>query len=464
MAHMKNLLLNRRTAIFTGILLIGSMLTTTIQAKDELKNYLSQDDGAFTWELKNKIEAGDLTVYDILLTSQKWRDITWRHQLRLVTPKQPTESKHALLFITGGSNKDQQPNWSSGLKDDELSAIGKIAQGSGSPVAILKQVPNQPLYGDKTEDELISYTFVQYMESKDPTWPLLFPMVKSAIKAMDAVQQFTDKELNWKIENFVVSGGSKRGWTTWLTGANDPRVAGIAPMVIDVLNMPAQMDYQLQVYGKYSEQIEDYEEKGLTDLLRKPGGDTLSAMVDPYSYRQQIAIPKLLFMGTNDPYWTVDAVKHYFNDLVGEKYIHYVPNAGHDLGDGKQAIKALGAYFTTFVKGLDHPDVSWDVTEKDGVVSVKIKSDQNIQNATLWSVDSPDRDFRNDKWGSRDGETQDSRCSAEVPLPREGYRAFYLEAQFESPLGDTYGKSTRVYVLDSQGIVDKRDQKHASAK
>ena len=80
-------------------------------------------------------------------------------------------------------------------------------------------------------------------------------MVKSAVRGLDTLTQFADREWGQKLERFVVSGASKRGWTTWLSAAADPRVVAIAPMVIDMLNMKAQLEWADKVYGQQSEEI-----------------------------------------------------------------------------------------------------------------------------------------------------------------------------------------------------------------
>ena len=200
-----------------------------------------------------------------------------------------------ILFITGGSLKDEQPNWST--NDNMWPVLASVASKNKAIVALLKQVPNQPLYGGKTEDELISYTLHQFKQDKDYTWPLLFPMVKSAVKAMDAIQEFSTRQLNHKVNNFTISGASKRGWTTWLSSAiDDKRVKAIAPIVIDMLNMPKTLSYQLETYGEYSIQIEDYVKLGIPQGTDTPEGKAITSMVDPYSYREKYTIPKIIFI------------------------------------------------------------------------------------------------------------------------------------------------------------------------
>ena len=113
-----------------------------------------------------------------------------------------------------------------------------LAERLATPVAVLRQVPFQPIFGMR-EDDLIAHTFEQYVKTGEADWPLLLPMVKSVVRAMDATQVYATDSWDLSIEEFTVTGASKRGWTTWLTAAVDPRVTALAPMVIDMLNMRA---------------------------------------------------------------------------------------------------------------------------------------------------------------------------------------------------------------------------------
>ena len=69
---------------------------------------------------------------------------------------------------------------------------------------VLLQVSNQPLYNRLIEDALISYTIHNYLNDDDKRCPSLFPMTKSAIWAMDVIQQFSFKDLKGEVKEFVV--------------------------------------------------------------------------------------------------------------------------------------------------------------------------------------------------------------------------------------------------------------------
>src|SRR5437588_9428096 len=270
--------LSRRTA-FAVIATISVWVASPLFA-GALDDYVKRSDTNFSWTVVTNRELQGVTVTQLKLTSQQWRESKWTHHVQVVRPEKVRNPQIAFLFITGdGDGKSS------------IDMLKILAERAGAVAAVVTKVPNQPLYNGKKEDALIAYTFDQYIKSGDETWPLLFPMVKSAVRAMDAVQEFAQKSSNQKIDGFVVGGASKRGWTTWLTGAVDPRIKAIAPMVIDMLNMKAQVNWAEKVYGKQSEQIHDYTDLNLIGRIDDPPMKRLRSWVDPYSYRQRYNMP-----------------------------------------------------------------------------------------------------------------------------------------------------------------------------
>lgn len=443
---------NRLAGIIFLLMPFLGFTQSKIKPENALKNYLSNGDTNYTSELKDSANFGSAKAYQLVLTSQKWQGIMWRHQLTIIIPSN-VQYDGALLFITGGSNKDEQPNWS---KEDKLwPVLNAIASKNKAVVALIKQVPNQPFYDGKTEDELITYTLNQFRKDKDYTWPLLFPMVKSTVRGMDAVQEFVAKKTKHAVTNFVIAGASKRGWTTWLSSAiDDKRVKAIGPMVIDMLNMPKSLSYQLETYGEYSDQIEDYVKIGIPQSTESPDGKAITAMIDPYSYREKLTVPKMIFVGTNDPYWTADAIKHYFDQIPGKNLIHYVPNAGHDLAGGKQALEGLSAFFGLTLQNKEYPVSTWNVVKgKEGFeLTVQAKPEELVE-AAIWATTSADRDFRNNLWLTRRVKYEGSTIKYTIPFVKKGFQAFYMDLKYKDPNGGTYTVSTRLFTTDSEKVL-----------
>lgn len=428
----------------------------TVTPATALQHYLNNGDQNYHWELKDSFSVGPVKGYDILLTSQQWKQYTWKHQLTILSPN-VNSYDGALLFITGGHNdkETQMPGWKNSAKDGMVTQFANMAEKNKAIVAIIRQIPNEPLFDSLVEDQIISYTLHRFKEDGDYSWPLLFPMVKSAVRAMDAVQEFAKEKLYHPVNRFVVSGASKRGWTTWLTGASDPRVTAIGPMVIDILNMPVNLAHQMNAYGSYSVEIQDYVKLGIVQGMGTEDGKALVTMIDPYSYRSKLTMPKILFMGTNDPYWVVDNVKNYLPDIPGKNLLNYTPNAGHDLNKGIVAFPALSAFFGITMAHGSYPECSWKTAENSKRVKIAVKASKAIlTGATLWYADSKDMDFRDDKWMSRDlGVSHKNKIKATENFPSSGYHAFYIDLRYRDPNGGEYTVSTRVFMTDGKHIL-----------
>ena len=383
----------------------------------DLQKYLDKPEPAFEWQMKNKIareQSGD-RIYDLEFVSQTWRGEKWRHQLQVYQPANAIPAAKMLLWVTGGSASAQ------------TSALGlDLARKIKAPVAFVYHIPNQPLLeGKLSEDDLIAETFVRYLKSGDDSWPLLLPMVKSVVKAMDVLQAFSKQEWRAPVERFIVAGASKRGWTTWLTAAVDRRVGAIAPVVIDVLNMRAQMSRQIEALGAYSARLVAYSSRGLLPIPETPAGKKLLDMVDPWAYRDRLTMPKLIVNGTNDFYWATDALNLYWDGIPNDKWVLYLPNADHNLRRQDRPpseqlndlIAGLAAFTRHQINGTAMPSLRWRHENADGKMRLIIDATPAPRSARLWVARSASSDFRTTEWRQENLRVADGGVIGEVARP-----------------------------------------------
>src|SRR5581483_9616972 len=294
--------------------------------------------------------------------------------------------------------------------------------------------------------------------TKDENWPLLFPMVKSVVKAMDALQAFAAGDWKQPVELFVVSGLSKRGWTTWLTAAADKRVAAIAPMVIDTLNMGAQMPKQIEAFGAFSERLQPYVKRGLLPIPQTPEGRRLLSMVDPWSYRDRFSMPKFIVNGSNDFYWVTDALNLYWKDLPGDKWVLYVPNTGHDLlqpnpDSMNRLLNGVAAFTRHQMSGKPMPALKWNYEPSGSKLRLTVDSSAAPKAARLWVAEAPNADFRTATWKKRPVEISGGTIVGEVSAPERGYLAFFGELDYDDQ-GMTYQLSTQIRIVGAPAKAD----------
>ena len=404
-----------------------------------LDRYVQAPDDNYAWRVEKTIPGQGSTTYVLEMTSQAWRSETevnrpvWTHWLVIEKPDKLTSNK-ALMMITGGDIDSPAP-------DGASERTRGAAVATGSVVAELRGIPNEPLtfIGDETkprsEDSLIAYTWDKFMRTGDELWPARLPMTKAAVRAMDTITAFCASEAGGgaKVDRFVVAGGSKRGWTTWTTGAVDKRVIAMVPMVIDMLNIVPSFKHHWRSLGFWAPAVDDYEEMGIMNWMDTPEYAALLKIVEPYEYRHRYTMPKLMINATGDQFFLPDSPRFFIKDLPGETLLRMVPNADHGMR-GSDAAETLLAFYDAVVTGKPRSRFSWEM-KKDG--SIVVKSLDKPREVLLWQATNPTaRDFRVDTigkiWTSSKLDDQGGGVYvARVPKPEKGWTAFLVELTYD---------------------------------
>jgi len=426
---------------------------TALGGETVLDRYVRAPDASYKWNAVGTSVVSGVSVSMLEMTSQTWRsekDVdkpVWKHFLQIYKPAN-AKPGIAMLMVAGGNNKGNKPN-----PDPIMLAIAK---DTGMVMAELRQIPSEPLRftgesKDRTEDGIIAYTWDKYMRTGDDQWPLRLPMTKAGVRAMDTVTAYlkTKEGGEINIDRFIVTGGSKRGWTTWTIAAVDKRVVAIAPMVIDLLNIVPSFIHHYRAYGFWAPAIKDYTDMNIMGWLGTKQFKNLMKIEEPYEYRDRLTMPKLIINSAGDDFFLPDSSQFYYKKLLGEKHLRYMPNTRHGL-EPIGVSQSLAAFCDSIANNRPIPDFNWKVDKNAG--TIEVNATQAPKELKLWQVTNPKaRDFRLTEtkatWTSQKVALTNGKYVAKVAKPANGFTAFFVELIYDSGSKHPHTFTTEVNVV-----------------
>jgi len=399
--------------VAVAVVVVTSSLSKGV-AGTPLDDYVNAPDPTYHWTLNGSFRSDlGFRAYNIDLTSQTWltpQDVdrpVWRHWLTVCVPDfvDPSRATNAFLYIDGGDTTDPAPT--------SVDLVAEVVCVSSRTIsAALLQIPDEPLVFNhdgvrRTEDALIAYGWAHFLknDSNNPLWLARLPMTKAVVKAMDTIQAFAKTLPNVPlIKNFVIAGASKRGWTTWTTGAVDKRVVAMVPMVMPILNIVPNMNHHYQAYGGWSFALDDYLKQGIMAYLNDPVFLKMAAVNDPWSYRDRLTMPKLIMCAAGDEFFLPDSPQFFINELPGEKYLTVIPDAEHSLATAYIDVAETITTFYQLIITNHRPTYSYQLIKSNTTASivVTVDIDDPPKYVTMWyayTLSSTLRDFRLVKCG-----------------------------------------------------------------
>lgn len=473
------------------IALISTLLLITVNAefdKRAIDEYVWRPDSNYKWELvsswKGKWGLKGYTGYRLNLTSQAWltdADFSpespsksiWNHILLVLVPDEIVYKSNATLYITGGDTGLSDPE---GWEETKVSL--SLATSTGIVTGVLFQIPNErtifaadPIQKSRSEDAIIAFTWDHYLnDPTKPEWLVRFPMVKASLRALDAITEFCAKQMpeqGLQIDYYTVAGASKRGWTTWLVGAVDPkRVVAIVPIVLDAINFVEFSHHQYKSYNGWADALGDYLDMNIMQRLDVPAMRSLQMQEDPYMFRERLTMPKLIINAGMDEFQMPDDSQFWWDQMPEPKHLMMVPNAEHSLATGiLEVVPAVATWISALLEDHNVPTFSWTIDSNTGAISVVLDERGIVEEVNGWAakscgINNNSTDIRRD-WRAftRDapctcGIASDGNCinfkalwekttlqevqvngkrtyNFHVDAPAQGYVAYFIEVRYK---------------------------------
>jgi PhoPQ-activated pathogenicity-related protein len=398
-----------------GFLLLGCLLTCVLSTP--LDDYINRPESVYSWKdtgRKFPLKGG-ATAHMLNVTSLTWLSESeaynpnfvgsgsnvWWHQVAVAVPTKIKITNTSFVLLTGGCNK--LGNNPGGVDADEeyLELAGLIAELTGSIMAVVYQIPNCPIIyptdpskKERREDAMIAWAWKEFAiatkagDRNAARWVPRLPMAKAAFQSMRAIEEYTKgANLGVDIEGWVVSGASKRGWTTWMVGAATctfqgcPNIIGIVPLVPIVPDLNQIIHRQYQSLGGFTFAFVDYKEAGILEVVDDPSFRSIEAITDPGNavYADRLArLPKYVVVSSDDEFMQLDWTPLWYDSMAskGETHLLIIPNTEHSLGTGiPELLTALPSVYVSMSLQQpreERPYFSYSINNTTGELSVTV--------------------------------------------------------------------------------------------
>ncbi len=464
----KNIVFSMTLIVFTTSFALAKDNQTACQSESTcdlshtLSNYrkeLSKNHVEYKSTGKEKLPQVEVKRY--VMTSQSWSPDNivspkkWQHDVDMYIPKAPKEQQ-ALVVVNDGVNYGSGSVVPNKPTDFSAEVLAEIARKTQTIVISVSNIPNQYLTYQNDgnplkEDDSVARSWALFMDfpTKRKLMPLHIPMSTSVSQAMRVAK----KELSqWNINKFIVTGASKRGWTTWLTAISDPDVVAIAPVVIDILNTDAALEHMYRSYGgNWPIAFGPYYQQGIDKLVKTSEFSKLLEIEDPLRYmnsiyQSRLAIPKYIINASGDDFYVPDNTRFYYGKLPGDKALRVAPNTDHH-GILKFTENSLISFVNRYQNKQKLPKIEDYLRHKELIVLFSEKPKE----IKIWKAENKKaRDFRYACGIRYTPSSIDIPANNKINIPLNytgtGWEATYIEATF----ADGFIGTTQVYITPDE--------------
>ena len=206
-----------------------------------------------------------------------------------------------------------------------------------------------------------------------------------------------------------------------------------------------------KVYGEWSPAIDDYVKEDIMNWTESEEYEKLIEITDPYSYRVSLDMPKYIINASSDEFFVTDSWQFYWDDLIGEKHLQYLPNAGHGLY-GTYVTDDLINFYNQVINKKESPYYEWSIDQNTFNINIDPSADYQIKK---WSINNSERDFRiykvGEGWKSDDIiKNKDGKYSITIDNPDSGYSANFIEIIFDPESEESISFTTGTVVLPNK--------------